>query len=389
MNMRSTTVSLCLLCALVFFQFRVCGGEVSVRTSDALRSALETAEPGTTITLAPREYRGGVYVSGISGKEGAAIIICGGDEDEPPVFTGGNSAIHLSDCNHITIRNITVRGYPGNGINIDDGGTFETPSTQIILENVTIEETGPTGNHDALKMSGVYDFAVRNCTIRGWGGSAIDMVGCHRGVVEGCRLFGAEGFSQATGVQMKGGTTDILVCNSFFDNAGTRAINLGGSTGLKYFRPRVPDYEAKDITIAGNRFVGSGAPVAWVTADGGHVHHNTFVFPHKWILRILQETSSPKFKPCHGGVFENNLVVYDSRVGVFVNVGPGTNPDSFSFRGNAWYQVDGTRKPVLPAKEEDGVYQVDPELKHIHTEKMVITSDDPRLEGIGAGAYKD
>ena len=374
--------------AILFLTCRVYGQDLVVHNSKGLRSALKTVKPGTTITLMPGQYRGGISLSGISGQKNAPITLSGRNKHKPPVFVGGNEALHLSNCSHIVIRNIRVRGYPVNGINIDDGGTYSTPSKHIVLENVTIQNTGPTGNHDALKMSGVDHFVIRNCTFRGWGGSAIDMVGCHHGVVEDCQFFGAKGFSQSTGIQMKGGTTHILVRQSFFKNAGYRAINLGGRTGLKYFRPRVDGYEAKNITVAGNRFVGSEAPLAWVTADGGHVHHNTFMFPGKWVLRILQETSNPDFKPCGNGVFENNLIVFDKRVRVFVNVGPGTDPQSFLFSRNAWHQTDGSRKPALPVAEQNGIYLANMKLKHPETKQMMITSQDPRLVDIGADAYE-
>ena len=208
-------------------------------------------------------------------------------------------------------------------------------------------------------MSGVDRFVVRRCRFEGWGGSGIDMVGCHDGVVADCTFVGRDGFSQSNGVQLKGGTTGVLVQGCSFQNAGQRSINLGGSTGLQFFRPRVGDFEARNITIAGNRFMGSMAPVAWVTANGGHVHHNTIILPEKWVLRILQETEDPQFRPSHEGVFEHNLVVYDSRVQVFVNVGSRTAPETFVFRHNAWLDADGCRRPSLPAPEENGVYLCD------------------------------
>jgi hypothetical protein len=43
------------------------------------------------------------------------------------------------------------------------------------------------------------------------------------------------------------------------------AINIGGSTGLQYFRPPLANlpadgrYEAKDILVEGNTFLGAGA----------------------------------------------------------------------------------------------------------------------------------
>ncbi len=101
-----------------------------------------------------------------------------------------------------------------------------------------MQDTGPRGNHDALKMSGVDNFTVRRCRFEGWGGSGIDMVGCHHGVIEDCTFVGKKGFSQSNAVQLKAGTRDVLVQTSFFKDVGHRSINLGGSTGLAFFRPR-------------------------------------------------------------------------------------------------------------------------------------------------------
>jgi len=362
-------------------------GDISVRTNAQFRAALGRLAPGTTVVIAPGTYRGGVYLRNVAGTAEAPVVIRGRDPKNPPVFAGGGSeGLHLMDCRYVTLANLKVRGFSGNGINIDDAGTFKTPSHHIVVQDVTIERTGPKGNNDALKMSGVDYFTVRRCRFDGWGGSAIDMVGCHNGVVEDCHFVGRADSSQHSGIQLKGGTRNVLVQTSFFHNAGDRPINLGGSTGLKFFRPKVNDFEAKEITIAGNRFSGGEAPVAWATANGGHVHHNTIHMPGKWVMRILQETGSKRFKPCGGGRFEDNLVVYDKRVGVFVNVGPATAPGTFIFRRNAWFGP-GRQIPRLPTRETGGVYQVDPKLKDPGTAKMTVTSKDPRLKGIGADGY--
>lgn len=354
--MRHDSVTLCvgLICVLPSLAQ---AEEIRVADTIELRAALAHIAPDATVLLSPGVYEGGMYLSNVSGTGEAPIVIQGADPNAPPVFRGGGGqAFHLADCSHVVLRNIRVEGFAGNGINIDDGGSFETPSHHITLEDIAILETGPKGNHDALKMSGVDHFVVRNCRFEAWGGSAIDMVGCHHGLVEDCTFIGREGFSQDNAVQLKGGTADVLVQCCLFRNAGQRAINLGGSTGLQFFRPGVQGYEAKDITIAGNRFEGSLSPVAWVTADGGHVHHNTIVLPEKWVLRILQETEDPQFASCHGGIFEDNLVFYDSRVQVFVNVGPRTAAGTFVFRRNAWCDVEGMRRPSLPVSEQNGVY---------------------------------
>jgi len=249
-------------------------------------------------------------------------------------------------------------------------------------------DTGPAGNHDGIKLSGVDDFVLRGCRVAGWGGSAVDMVGCHDGVVEECEFLGKPGFSQSSGLQMKGGSKAIVVRRCFFRDAGQRSINLGGSTGLAYFRPKDARFEAEEITIEDNRFTGSEAFVAFVNARLGRVRRNTFHLPGKWVLRILQESSGARFPPCREGVFENNLIVHDARLRTAVNVGPGTAAETFTVRANAWFGLDGAAAPALAIRERDGVHGVDPRLADPGTATMRATSKDPRLAGVGARAER-
>ena len=368
------------------------GREFEVKDDGGLRRALDEAKAGDSIVLLGSDYSGGIYAAEKMGRKGMPITIRGKNPSAPPLIKGGGgTGIHLSGCNFVVLRDIRVDGFPMNGINIDDASKKGNPSIGILLENVVVTSTGPRGNHDALKMSGVDQFAVRNCRFVGWGGSGIDMVGCHDGVIEGCHFEGKDGFSQSNGVQAKGGSARVKVLNCFFRNPGHRGINIGGSTGRQYFRPKLEEFEAQDIEVAGCRFVGGMAAVAWVSCDGGHVHHNTIYQPTKWVVRILQESTGDPFKAAHGGVFENNLVVYDRRVSVFANVGGGTAPETFSFRNNAWYQSDGggrQRPPSLPVKETGGVIGKNPELENAAEPTMGIGSVDPNFRDKGADAWK-
>jgi len=369
--------------------FSATAQQITVRDSNALNAAIRKLKPGDELLLAPGTYSPNVRINALTGTAAKPIVIRGSDAANPPLFKGGSQALHFSECAYVTLRNIKVSGCRINGINIDDGGTFETPTHHITLEGITIEDIGPRGNHDGLKLSGLDDFVIRNARIAGWGGSAIDMVGCHNGRIEDSHFEGKQGFSQSSGIQLKGGTKNVTVRTSFFLNAGSRAINLGGSTGMPYFRPQNAIFEAEDIVIAGNRFVGSMAPIAYVNANNGRVAQNTIYLPGKWVIRILQETTAERFKPCQKCSFEQNLVVFDQRVNVFVNVGPNTAPKTFTFARNAWFQKDGRKAaPKLPAPEKAGIYHVDPKLEHPGTSKMRRTSPDARLKGIGADAYK-
>lgn len=342
----------------------------AIRVADdaALRAALRSVRPGQTILIAPGRYQPGVYVERLEGRPGAAITISGEDLGNPPVFEGGAEAWHLSRCKHLVLRRLVVHGQSGNGINIDDGGQRAEPAGPIVLENVHVSRVGPGGNRDGIKLSGVADFTIRRCTVEGWGGQAIDLVGCHRGVIEECFFRGLEGFSLATGPQTKGGTSEVVIRRCLMIDAGQRAVNIGGSTGMAYFRPPEAKYEAKKITVEGCTFIGSMAPIAFVGVDGAVVRYNTIIRPSRWVMRILQETTAEGFPPCRDGVFERNLIVFDGReVRETVNIGPNTAPESFRFRENLWFRIDRPEagRPRLPSDEVAGQYGIDPRLPDV------------------------
>lgn len=362
-------------------------GVVEVNDDDALRTALSRAAPGTVIRIAPGRYQPGVFAAGLKGAPDRPIVIEGADPSRPPLFEGGKVAWQLSDCEHLTLRHIAVRGQQANGINIDDGGSLDTPTRHLVLEGIHVSDVGPQGNFDGIKLSGVDDFTVRDCTVEGWGGQAIDMVGCHRGVIEGCTFRGKEGFSQSAGPQTKGGSSQIAIRRCLFLDAGGRAVNLGGSTGPAYFRPRGALYEARDICVEACVFVGSQAPLAFVGVDGAVVRYNTIYRPKKWVLRILQETTEPGFAPCRNGRFEHNLIVFRrADVQIHVNIGPHTRPDTFMFGDNFWFCEDrpDASRPELPVAESGGVYGVDPRLKP--SEEGGFRPENPQAAKFGAPA---
>ncbi|MCO5165295.1 MAG: right-handed parallel beta-helix repeat-containing protein [Planctomycetes bacterium] len=361
---------------------------IDVHDDEGLRAALRRLGPGVTVRLAPGEYRGGLHAADVAGAPDRPAVLEAADPERPPVIVGGQNGLHLSRPAHVVVRGLVLRGATGNGLNVDDGGRLDGGAVGVVLERLRVERVGPTGNHDAIKLSGVTRFVVRGCVLEGWGGSGVDMVGCHDGLIEGCRFEGLPGCSQANGVQAKGGTSRLVVRRCTFVDAGPRAINVGGSTGLEYFRPPDADCEARDITVEGCRFRGSDAPIAFVGVDGALVRRNTFVRPRRWVLRILQERTEPRFVPCRGGRFEENVVVFRrDELSTFVNVGPGTAPETFRLARNAWFAEDAPARsrPDLPAPlppEEGGTYGVDPRLQ----EDLTLDPRSP-LRRLGADAF--
>lgn len=363
-----------------------------MRDADALRKAVRGAAPGTTILVAAGDYAGGFWFENVRGEAGKPIVLAGADPKSPPVFRGGAVALHFAGAAHLEIRNIAITGATGNGLSIDDAGKRESPSHHVLLQGLTVTGIGDRGNQDGVKLSGVDDFRVEDCVFDRWGtggGSAIDMVGCHRGVVERCRFRHPEA---SNAVQMKGGCAELTVRLCRFDDAGSRAVNIGGSTGLEFFRPPLkaaPFSEARGIVVEGNTFRGSEAPVAFVGVDGAVVRYNTIHLPRRWALRILQETTAEGFVACRGGEFRRNIVVFrsDGWSEGGVNIGPGTDAASFVFEGNVWFCADAPARsrPKLPSEESNGMYGKDPELVDPENGDFSLRPGSP-ARGAGAAA---
>lgn len=341
---------------------------VLVDSREELIKSVGNAKPGTVIRVASGKYNGGLMFTNLHGEKERPIVIRAADKNSPPVFIGGRSGIQLTRPRFVELRNLEFRGAEGNGVNVDDGGQADSAPSQLVLFGLKIFDVGPRGNRDGIKLSGVKDFRVENCQIERWGdgGSAIDMVGCHQGVIQNCR-FKYRGDLFANGVQTKGGSANIQIKRCRFDHAGGRAVNIGGSTGKEFYRPRNANYEARNIVVEDCTIIGSMSPIAFVGADSAEVRHNTIYNPGRWVIRILQETQSDSFVPCRKGRFANNLVVFSSsKIRSTVNVGSGTLPKSFEFEENHWYCSDSpvrSNRLQLPTSEKNGTYGLDPKMK--------------------------
>ncbi|HEY6172224.1 MAG TPA: right-handed parallel beta-helix repeat-containing protein [Candidatus Kapabacteria bacterium] len=327
------------------------------REFSRLQAAAAQAEPGDTILIYDGTYSGGDYIENLQGTESAWITIkaAGGNA----LFYGGSQAFHLTDPAYLRIEGLRFNMQTGNGVNIDDGGTYESPAHHIVINLCEWMGMDAAGNNDELKMSGVDDFVISNCffSIGAAGGSLVDMVGCHRGVFE--NNYFTDGGSNS--IQAKGATKDILITRNVFTFGGQRAINIGGSTGLAFFRPLGTLYEASEIKVHSNIFEGSVAPIAFVGAVNCEVINNTIIRPERWAIRILQETTEPGFLPCGNNTFRNNIVIHNSAQPA-INIGGGTAPETFTFSNNLWFNPDNASwsGPNTPVNEPDRLVNVDP-----------------------------
>lgn len=306
---------------------------------------------GDTVLLHAGNYTGTFFISGLNGSAASPILIKAAP-GEMVTLSGGTESFHFSDIAYVILENLIIQGQTGNGMNIDDAGSFGTPSHHILIRNCIFRNINASGNNDLLKLSGVDDFEVRDCAfINGSaGGSGIDMVGCHRG------LFQDLQFDQmgSNGIQIKGGSSDITIRRNRFVNGGARALNIGGSTGLPFFRPQNATYEAARVEVYANVFEGAQTPFAFVGAVDCNVFNNTIFRPSRWAMRILQETVDPsRFEACGRNKVQNNIFVITTAVTTEVNIGPDTAPNTFIYSNNLWFKegLSGWAGPVLPVAD--------------------------------------
>lgn len=341
--------------------------------------AAAVAKPGDIIRIHPGVYQGPYFISNLKGTAKDWIRIEGTQQDQV-IFQGGSESMHFTDAEYLHISNITVRGQTGNGMNIDDGGSLESPTKFIVLDHCIFRDMGATGNNDLLKLSGLDSFVIQNCHFENGatGGSGIDMVGCHSGVITNNRFINLGSNS----IQAKGGSSQIQILANHFTRGGQRSLNLGGSTGAAFFRPSGANYEAKDLVAAANIFEGSTAPIGFVGCRNVLVTHNTIIRPERWILRILQESSDTSFYlSCANNHFVNNIVVVNNSLSTDLNIGPNTSPSTFRFSNNLWYHLDNPswRGPQLPVMETQGIIQQNPLFVNFNTPDYHLLPGSPAI----------
>jgi VCBS repeat-containing protein len=410
--------------------------EIVVSTNEALNATFAgPLAPGTVIRIAPGRYTGYHSLSGKSGTEQAPIVITALDPADPPVFADSTTAgLQIVNCSYIEIRHLRFENNADIGLHIAGPGPsvgYDELSLahHITVEDVVIIDTGVTdpANHDGLKINHADHVVIRRVEIRGWGsggGSGIDIVASQHGLIEDSTFeyLDAPSFHTDAGITIKGGSRDFVVRRNHFHGAGIEAIQIGQSTGLAWFRDppgtvladgTVMNYEAKGIEVYGNVIVGSNIPIMWMKSTESYVHHNTIIMNEQSVkaraIMKITDTANDGLLAANNARFENNLVVYFYG-GLYTwwepfVITPGTNPylSTFTFAGNAWYQLDEASKGLqmpdevgakgLPTAEAAPVYQVDPELAgldyvtgEVVLEEVHMLSTDPLLSDVGADA---
>ncbi|HEY3395391.1 MAG TPA: right-handed parallel beta-helix repeat-containing protein [Lacipirellulaceae bacterium] len=347
----------------------------TVGNTSQFSAALAAASPGDRILLQPGVYAGGHFRANLR-----QVTIRSVDPANRAIIDGGANALQLSDAQQVTIEHLEFRNQTGNGLNIDDGGPDATPSTDITLRNIVVRDIVTPGNYDGIKLSGVDRFLIEGVQVRNWGtgGSAVDMVGCHHGLIQNSLFAHTNTANEGTTLQPKGGSKDITFRANRIElppDAG-RAVQAGGSTGPAFFRfiDGDSDYEADEVVAEGNVIIGGSSAFSWVNIDGGVFHHNFVHRPYRWVARILNENQGNDIIDTRNGQLHDNRIVYNdtsSELSTAVNVGAETLPATYLFARNRWLNIANPNPagstPSLPTAEQGGVYgdrSLDGQLDH-------------------------
>lgn len=366
---RRVSITVCAVCLVLCSVRQLVAVQRIVANTSQFSTALAAATAGDEIVLQPGVYGGGHYRANLD-----HVTIRSADPANPAIIEGGSNGIQLSDPSHVTLSDLAFRSQVDNGLNIDDAGTYDSPAHNITIKNVTVRDIVTAGNHDGIKLSGVNDFLIDSVQVLNWGtgGSAVDMVGCHRGLIQNSNFTHTNAANGGTTLQPKGGTKDVTFRANRIElppDAG-RAVQAGGSTGAQFFRFVDGDsgYEADEIIAEGNVIIGGSSAFSWVNIDGGVFHHNVVSRPFRWVARILNENQgSTTIVDTQNGQLHDNRIVFNdtgSEFSTAVNVGSETVPSSYSFARNRWLNLANPTAagstPSLPVAEVGGTYGVDP-----------------------------
>lgn len=373
--------NICYLILIVIFCSISLSKTLVVGENETFRNIQEAAiyaSPGDTIFVKEGSYNGGMHIVNLKGNADNYIYLLG-EKNKSAIINGGSNAIQFSDPEYIKIENLIFQGQTGNGVNIDDGGDYATPANNVIIKNCVFRDMNASGNNDLLKLSGLNNFSVDSCIFQNGatGGSGIDMVGCHNGDISRNRFKNMG----SNAIQAKGGTQFIEIWANFFENCGQRTLNLGGSTGLAYFRPIDAKFEAADLNVYSNIIIGSIAPIAYVGSIRVKVINNTLINPEKWAIRILQESvDESRFYNCGDNSFKNNLI-YLGNLSTETNTGPNTNPESFEFSNNFWYNYQNSNwdGPFIPVVDNNQTINLSPDFENYNLKDFRLKNGSPAI----------
>jgi parallel beta-helix repeat protein len=288
------------LLALAATALTVHAGEITVKAGDSIQAAVGKAKPGDVILIKPGEYKETVYIDRDNITLRGVI-----EEGKWPTLEGEktrNDAI-LYSGNGITIENLKITHYKGNGIMGQAGNNYVIRNNWIVDTGVygIFPQYGKNGLVEYNRLTGIEDAAIYigmcdNIDVRHnevWGNVAgIEIENSRHALVENNYTHDNTGGILAfitPGLPIKT-TFDVIIRNNFvinnnhknFGAPGSIVSNIPPGTGILVMA-------ADEVTIEGNIVTGNNNAGITITSlsYAANVANDPETEPNSDRIRIL------------------------------------------------------------------------------------------------------
>lgn len=273
------------------------GEVIVVKDGESIQDAVKAASPGAVIKVMPGTYRETVYID----KDNITLsgVIEGSNY---PVLEGEgvrNDAV-LYSGNGVTIENLYITHYKGNGIMGQAGNNF-------IIRNNFVIDTGVYGIFPQLGKNGLVSHNVI---------SGIEDAAIYVGMSENIDVVYNQVFESVAGIEIENSRSALVEANMVYDNTGGV---------LAFITPGLPIKTCGDVIIRNNFIVDN--------------NHENFAIPGSLVSNIPPGTGV-LVMACDDVVVESNIITGNDSVGILFT--------DFSLASNAARDPDSDPNPNRP-----------------------------------------
>lgn len=259
-----------------------------MKPGDDWERLAERVEPGDEIILWPGRHEPATFER-LHGAPGAPITIRGLAPDRPSVIAGAAWGLRIEDARHLRVRDLVIEDARIHGLEIT-GGADGAPGRDIEITGVRVRRTGERDDRHAVRLERLSGLRVRGLEIRGFTGSAIEIVGGEAIEITDVDVHGEDGFAGRFAVRVGGGATGV-------DLRDVR-VHGGAATGLGLGlpeRPRsrpepdaVPAYETTRVLVQEVLLTGAALPFMVGSVDVGRIERCTIAHAEGLLFRFVE-----------------------------------------------------------------------------------------------------
>jgi len=303
--------------------------------------------PGDEIILMPGTHHFAT-LRGLRGEAKRPIVIRSLQPEKPSVIEGEGYGIQLLAPHHVVIRDVVIRNARIHAIEVDGTTNDDAPTGHVRIEQVRIEHAVEPGERHAVMLRHIDDVRMSRCTIDGWSGSGIEIVGATDVEIVSSRFRGRESGGELSGVRMRAGSADVRVLSCRFERSGDQAVCIGGASKIEDLRSAPPTdaesgtlYEASRIEVGDCVMVDGRSVVAFISCDQAIVRNCTARRPRRVVLSVRHEQTDPRFGHASRCRFTDNLITWESGdITALGHAGANAAFDGLELGENLWWTPD-------------------------------------------------